>query len=496
MATLHTQVPGGGKHMLKNHGRRGLWISNLLLVGGLVLVAVFATLYENLAGPAAVPEVRLAVSVLVALLPPLLWLLLFYGLDRVEPEPKEHILKMAFLGALVQAAVHAPLTELLPVLGTANALPSSSQSLFGILIASALRESLKLMTLRYGMMRHESFNEKTDGILYGSAIGLGFSATMNLTYAFQTGGALLSAAAPQMVITSLIQASLGGLGGYWLGLSVFKKQARWCLPVNLLVLVGLSSGLQILTGLFVRQGFRVNYLTGLIPSALAALGIFLVLILLMRRHGPAADASADRVTRYDGRVLTILATGTMIGAVMLQGWSTRLLPAVPFPGVTMSVPSGWQTVREEGAAYASGARYAGSGNAGYVHAMTFESSMPDENAATEGEAAIYGLAARWTIRASRETAWYNPIRTEFLYRDGRWIAVMEAYRLDTGVGEAKTGQPVVREWRDVLWSEGGSVFVISLYGMDAKGDADQRLMDGMVASVRFERILQEEGGAE
>jgi len=128
--------------------------------------------------------------------------------------------------------------------------------------------------------------------------------------------------------------------------------------------------------------------------------------------------------------------------------------------------------------------------------MTFESSMPDENAATEGEAAIYGLAARWTIRASRETAWYNPIRTEFLYRDGRWIAVMEAYRLDTGVGEAKTGQPVVREWRDVLWSEGGSVFVISLYGMDAKGDADQRLMDGMVASVRFERILQEEGGAE
>ena len=171
-------------------------------------------------------DVRTAVSTVFALLPPILWLLLFYRLDKVEPEPKEQILKMAVLGALVQKGVFTPLIALFPVAASVSGFPKTVAAYVGILLMVALREILKLMTLRYGMMRHEAFNEKTDGILYGSATGLGFSAMMNLDYVASAGGALSSAAVPQMVITSLIQASLGGLGGYWLGLAVMQATFR------------------------------------------------------------------------------------------------------------------------------------------------------------------------------------------------------------------------------------------------------------------------------
>ena len=529
---------------MKNlQNRRGVWLSNLLLVAGLVLVAMVATLFERLFGVTVNPGVRIAVSVVVALMPPILWMLLFYGLDREEPEPKEQILKMALLGALVQKGVFSPLLAALPAVDAVSGLPKSVSAYAGLLMMVAMREILKLMTLRYGIMRHEAFNEKTDGILYGSAIGLGFSAMMNLDYVASTGGALLSAAAPQMVITSLIQASLGGLGGYWLGLSVFSRQARWRLPVSLVFLVLLSGIMQLLPAALVRQGFRVNYLIGLVPSAIAAGAIFLVLFLLIRRHGPLLKGKqGDRKTRYEGLVLGAGLFLTLASALVLQIWQDRLIPVSPIDGMTVSIPAGWAGLSEEGALFAAGDRFARGDKSGYIRAESMpdntktvpditgtapditktvpditktvpditgtvpditktvpdgilsdgtqpDGTQPDgtqpDGTQLDGEEAVHQLAAWWTMKSAREAAYYQPVHTEFLFRDGQWLAVIESLRLEVNPADMAGRAPIVRRWRDAVWVRQAEIGVISLFGTEADGDPDTRLMDSMVASIRF-----------
>lgn len=498
------------KHLLN---RRGVWISNLLLVAGLVLVAVLATLFEQLFGVTANPDIRIAVSVIVALLPPILWLVLFYGLDRVEPEPKEQILKMALLGALVQKGIFAPLLAALPAADTVSGFPKSVSAFAGILLLVAIREILKLMTLRYGMMGHEAFNEKTDGILYGSAIGLGFSAAMNLEYITSTGGALLSSAAPQMVITSLVQASLGGLGGYWLGLAVFSRQPRWRLPLYLACLVLLSGVMQFLPAILVRQGFKVNYLIGLIPSAVASLAIFLVLILLIRRHGTLTiGLHADRKTRYEGIVLGVVLLLVLATALSLKIWQERLVPVSSFKGATISIPADWSDVPEDGILFAAGDRFDGSAKSGAIRIAVFpdatdsvlsgtgnaagDGALPTDGIQADGEDAVHVLAAWWTMKSARDAAFYKPVRTEFLFRDGQWLAVIESLRLEASLSDTAGHAPIVRLWRDVAWLQGADVAVVSLYGTQEDGIPDLRLMDKIVASLHFGSVQAKGGDAE
>ncbi len=483
--------------MIRN--RRGVWLSSLLLLVALVLIAVLATLFEQFFGAAANPDVRTGVSAAAALLPPVIWLLLFYGLDRVEPEPKEQILKMAVLGALVQKGVFSPLLAAFPAVEPVSGFPRSVSAYAGILLMVVLREILKLMALRYGMMRHEAFNEKTDGILYGSAIGLGFSAMMNLDYVASAGGALLSAAVPQMAITSLIQASLGGLGGYWLGLAVFSRQPRWRLPLYLVCLGLLSGIMQMLPAVLVRQGFRVNYLIGMIPSAAAVLAIFLVLILLIRRDGVILKVNqGDRRTRHEGWVLGVGLALTLISAFILHAWQERLIPVSPLNGVTMSMPAQWSVIPQDGESFTAGNRFSAGEKSGFMYAAAlpeFAGAISDGTRA-EGEDAIHGLAAWWTMKSAREAAFYQPVHTEFLFRDGQWLAVIESLRLESGQPDASGSIPVVLRWRDVVWIENSDAAVISLYATGAGGEPDLRLMDRMVAAMRFGLVPVKGGGAE
>jgi RsiW-degrading membrane proteinase PrsW (M82 family) len=371
--------------------------------------------------------------------------------------------------------------------------------LAGILLMVALREILKLMTLRYGMLRHEAFNEKTDGILYGSAIGLGFSAMMNLDYVASAGGALLSAAVPQMVITSLIQASLGGLGGYWLGLAVFSRQPRWRLPVCLAGLVLLGGIMQLLPALTVRQGFKVNYLIGLVPSAIAALAVFLALILLIRRDGALLKGmQGDRKTRHEGFVLGVGLILALFCIVFLHAWQERLTPVSPLSGVTVSIPAKWSALPVDGTGYAAGNRFAGGEQSGFVRAAALPefTGAPANGTQADGEDAIHGLAAWWTMKSASDAVYYQPVHTEFLFRDGKWLAVIESLRLEPNQPDSSGLVPTVLRWRDVVWLEDSGASVISLYAAEADGKPDLRLMDRMVASMRFGLSPVKGGGAE
>lgn len=508
---------------LKAQGtRHALWVANLLLVAGLLLLAVAATWLERLpllSGPSAG---RTVVALVLALLPPLLWLVLFYRLDRADPEPLEAIGKAALLGALAQQAVCAPLLSLFPNWTSLSGWPQSLADAGGVFAVSAIRIACVLLVLRWGVFPIAEFNERTDGILYGSAIGLGFSAAMNVAWVLSSGDMLLSAAVPRMVVTSLIQASLGGLGGYWFGLSAFARQPLWRLTIKLLLLSGLGAGLQILPAMAARKGFLFRHLVTLLPSAAGALLIFLLLILLLRK---AQSVTLEKIPRSSTRRDSILLVSLLVVAVFagfsLRAWQTRLIPVTPAPGVRLTMPANWQVMVDPVCSFSAGDRFSGGAqvgsirltvtklDAGLVPVAEMSSNAgtmgkPDARRTTvpltgavsdpEGEDRIRGLAAWWTIRHARQVSWWKPVSTEFLYRNGNWMAVVKSLRLEEG-SAGNGGIPVIRQARDVLWLQGSDVVHVSLYVANRDGTADEKRMAALVASIWPEMASSEGGDA-
>ena len=49
------------------------------------------------------------VSLLLAIIPAAIWLSVFYSVDRVEPEPKQYVIGVAVLAALLAATIGQPL---------------------------------------------------------------------------------------------------------------------------------------------------------------------------------------------------------------------------------------------------------------------------------------------------------------------------------------------------------------------------------------------------
>ena len=476
--------------------RYALWVANLMLVAGLLLIAVAATWLEQLPWLAGQSVVRTGVALLLALLPPLLWLVLFYRLDRAEPEPRETIAKAALLGALAQQAVCAPLLSLFPQWTSLSGWPQSLTDTGGVLAVSAIRMVCLLLVLRWGVFTVSSFNERTDGILYGSAIGLGFSAAMNVAWVLSSGGMLLSASVPRMVVTSLIQASLGGLGGYWFGLSAFSRQPVWKLTLKLLLLTGLGAGFQILPALAARKGFVFRHLVTLLPSAMGALLIFLVLILLLRGTSTKTLARIPRCqTRQDVFLLMGVLIVALSAGIWLNAWQTRLVMVAPVSGMRLTMPANWQIKLDPAAAFHADDTFSGGAQVGDIRLTVIErgsDAMPGSVSAPDGEEEIRELAAWWTIRHAREQSWWKPVNTEFLYRNGTWMAVVRSLRLEES-GAANGGMPVVRQTREVLWQQGADVFHVSLYVANRDGAPDERRMSQLVASIRPQADAAEGG---
>lgn len=85
--------------------RRGLWWATLIEVAGLVVFVALVALIANITRPHLEGVALVVVGVILALIPALIWLAFFYLQDVREPEPKQLVLGVFVLGALVARAV-------------------------------------------------------------------------------------------------------------------------------------------------------------------------------------------------------------------------------------------------------------------------------------------------------------------------------------------------------------------------------------------------------
>jgi len=276
-------------HYAKVHNDRGsVWRSSLLSV---VAVALFAALVAVLAGllkPVLSGTALLAAGIVLALIPAMLWLAFFYFQDLLEPEPKSYVIAVFVLGALLASAVGIPVVRDL-----FRAQDWLSQSLLvnllgSILVVGFVQEFLKYAAVRYSVYLLPEFDERMDGILYGTAAGLGYATMLNIQFVIESGGVDLGAGVMRVVVTALAQASFAGITGYFLARAKFEDEPVWWLPLGLTVAAVLNGLFTVLRGGVTRVGSAMagrtaNPWYGLILATLVAGLTLIVLIFLIRR---------------------------------------------------------------------------------------------------------------------------------------------------------------------------------------------------------------------
>lgn len=124
----------------------------------------------------------------LAFVPGFLWLGYFYRKDIYNPKPISWVLGAFFLGAVMvlpSAALEFVLLEFWALF-----VPRSSEAYLILTFfanVGPVEEIAKFIVVYFWVYRALYFNEPIDGIIYASAVALGFASAENLIYMWQAG---------------------------------------------------------------------------------------------------------------------------------------------------------------------------------------------------------------------------------------------------------------------------------------------------------------------
>ena len=217
---------------------------------------------------------------LISLLPVVFFLRHIYVADRYEREPIRSVLLAFFLGAA--SCFPAIVIELLldRIIPTAPGLVSAVLQSF-IKIAPA-EEASKLVFVLLFLYRTPNFNEENDGLVYTSAVALGFAGLENVFYVVSGG---VSVGVARAITAIPLHYFTGIVMGYYIGLSKFNESKKWSL---------------IAKGFLLAYFFHAIYDTFALSGTAAALLIVPCVVLLFfigrRLEKKGAELSRDRWT--------------------------------------------------------------------------------------------------------------------------------------------------------------------------------------------------------
>jgi len=178
------------------------------------------------------------ILLLVAILPPIVLMLFFYLRDRYKKEPVWPVFLAFVLGAFVTLPASATSSFIQRLTDWLN----PSAGLFNIFlgaffIVGLIEESWKFLVVRFYCYHRPEFDEPYDGIIYATAVALGFATLENILYIFNPsllGSWRVGILRAFMAVPS--HAFYGVLMGYFVGEAKF---ARGDTEANLLSLFGL-----------------------------------------------------------------------------------------------------------------------------------------------------------------------------------------------------------------------------------------------------------------
>ncbi|WP_159797709.1 PrsW family intramembrane metalloprotease [Puerhibacterium puerhi] len=281
----------------------------------ILVIAISSVCLLVALGVIALEGPSFVVGLLLALLPLPLLLSGILALDRLEPEPPDALVLAFLWGAgvavLVAMFVNTLGYELLlePLFG-----PDLGQYLSATLGAPVVEETLKGAVL-FGMLwlrRHE-LNGPTDGIIYGSMVGLGFATVENVSYYTMTAqvGQLEATFLARGILTPLLHPLCTSLTGVGIAAAATRRPGAGRLAPAFLGLLG-AMALHALWNGATAFGFA---------GVLFAYGVgFVVLVVLL----VVVRVDRARTVAMVGRYLPPYA---MTGAVTAQ--EVRMLSSMP-----------------------------------------------------------------------------------------------------------------------------------------------------------------------
>lgn len=278
-------------YMQVGRDRRGTWTAMFALIIGL---AAFVALIFFLA-PSLRDVLRgqtlLVAGLILALVPALVWLVVFYVQDHAEPEPKRYVAAVFVLGALLATAIGQPLINDVFRVNEWAGGSTLLQLVAGITIVGAIQQFLQYAAVRYSIFNSAEYDERIDGIIYGAAAGLGYATALNVMFVVNNGGVDLGVGAIRIAVTALAHASFAGVGGYFLGRAKFENRGPFWLPAGLLIAAILNGVVSVVLREITRTGLQTTPIAGLIAAAVIALAVFLLLFSILQRSNRALSRS-------------------------------------------------------------------------------------------------------------------------------------------------------------------------------------------------------------
>jgi RsiW-degrading membrane proteinase PrsW (M82 family) len=273
--------------------RKGLWTSGLVEIGGVLLFSALVALWAWLIKPQFSGTPLVVVGAVLALVPAVLWMAFFYRQDRLEPEPKHYVIAVFVLGMLICNAVAIPVVDGLFDVNSWLSTNTWTYIVGSILVIGVVQEFLKYATVRYSVYMTPEFDERVDGIIYGTAAGLGFATVLNVHYVVANGGVDLYMGVLRMAVTTLAQASFAGITGYFLGRAKFEVEPVWWQASGLALAAVLNGLFTWVRSTITQVGLDVNPWWGFLLAGAVAGATFAALWYLMRRANAITLSGVD-----------------------------------------------------------------------------------------------------------------------------------------------------------------------------------------------------------
>ncbi len=446
--------------------KMGLWLSTFISIVGLLLIVLISYIIEKTLDPNINKSALTLISIIIAIIPPFLWLTIFYQQDRLNPEPKSYVFKTLLLGALVQKALYAPLTALVFPTANTSITAKTRDFVVTIILVAIIQEATKLLTVRYSIYTSHEFDEKIDGIIYGSALGLGFAAMTSIDSILSTGGAMLSNVTALVVIETFAHASITGLSCYILGVSKQKKFNIFRLPLALILASALNAVTQLLLNAVTRNGFKVNYIVGLIPAATVAILVFTVLVIISSRNEKEGSIQTSSPTPRQAFVGTVPVWAILILTLVLSffvGHATQQSAKYRVDNtINIQYPSHWVEFKAEDHLFKATNMLKGSGQEFVSVKKCPLSSMMNVETNSEEEI-LQNASAAWSIKAGMNYRFYQAEKGYFRNTNGHETYVIDYVYISNS--QSKLGdslKPAIGYGRDVLSVMGDELYIITL----------------------------------
>jgi RsiW-degrading membrane proteinase PrsW (M82 family) len=441
--------------------RSGVWRSGAVAVVGLLLFVAAVVALDTFLQPDLTGPLLLLTGVGLAIIPAALWLIFFYQQDRLEPEPVGQVARMFVIGLALAGAIGIPVTDQLFRVQEWLYRDDLTTLLGSIFVIGAVEAFIIFATVRYFIFDSAEFDERTDGVIYATAAGLGYATALNLQFILANGGAALGTGEIFVAEVALAQAAFGGLLGYFLGRAKLEREPVWWLSAALVLTAVLNGVFNVLRGQFDSGTITIGtqsggfpFLTGLLLAGGLAVSVTLVVSFLINRdiarslrdQQPAATSDptvGDRQANY-------AVIGSFVVLLLIGGlaWNNAVNRTKSFD------LNGFRGVYP--------AYYSDATGAGDVLRVADTSGAGAEFAIVTLEAGqdVDSAEAQLTAERSTDYLLYKVLSQSTAVVNGKNASVQRfAYVEPNGLTGAL---PQVREGLDYIFAEGGQTVVVTL----------------------------------